>query len=147
LVEQAKVFYVGGYHLTVCVPAILALGEEAAKENKIFAFNLSAPFIPEFFKDQLDSTAPFWDYVIGNEAEALAYAKSHNLGTEDITEIAKALANLPKKNEKRPRYAIITQGTDPTLVAAQKQGGGVEVTTYPVHAIAKEQINDTNGAG
>ncbi|KAE9976348.1 hypothetical protein BLS_001363 [Venturia inaequalis] len=147
VVEQAKVYYVGGYHLTVCVPAILALGEEAAKENKIFAFSLSAPFIPQFFKDQLDSTAPYWDYVIGNETEALAYAESHNLGTTDITEIAKALAQLPKKNEKRQRYAVITQGTDPTIVAFQKQGGGVEVKTYPVHQIAKEEINDTNGAG
>jgi adenosine kinase len=35
LVEQAKVYYVGGYHLTVCVPAILALGEEAAAKDKV----------------------------------------------------------------------------------------------------------------
>lgn len=35
LVEKAKVYYVGGYHLTVCVPAILALAEEAAANNKV----------------------------------------------------------------------------------------------------------------
>jgi len=35
LVEQAKVYYVGGYHLTVSVPAILALAEEAAAKNKV----------------------------------------------------------------------------------------------------------------
>lgn len=35
LVEKAKVYYVGGYHLTVCVPAALALAEEAAKNNKV----------------------------------------------------------------------------------------------------------------
>ena len=29
LVENAKFYYVGGYHLTVCVPAIMALAEEA----------------------------------------------------------------------------------------------------------------------
>ena len=34
LVENAKVYYVGGYHLTVCVPAVLALAEEAASKNK-----------------------------------------------------------------------------------------------------------------
>lgn len=34
-VENAKIFYVGGYHLTVCVPAILALGEHAAETNKV----------------------------------------------------------------------------------------------------------------
>lgn len=35
LVEQAQVFYVGGYHLTVCVPAVMALAEEAAAKNKV----------------------------------------------------------------------------------------------------------------
>jgi sugar/nucleoside kinase (ribokinase family) len=35
LVEGAKFFYVGGYHLTVCVPAILALAEEAASNDKV----------------------------------------------------------------------------------------------------------------
>lgn len=35
LVEKAQVYYVGGYHLTVCVPAIQALGEEAAAKNKV----------------------------------------------------------------------------------------------------------------
>lgn len=79
LVENAKVYYVGGYHLTVCVEAIMALAEQAAKNNKVFALSLSAPFIPQFFKDQLDQTAPYWDYVIGNETEAEAYAESHGL--------------------------------------------------------------------
>ena len=34
-VENAKVYYVGGFHLTVCVPAIKALAEEAAAKNKV----------------------------------------------------------------------------------------------------------------
>ena len=33
LVEKARVYYVGGFHLTVCVEAILALAEEAAKKD------------------------------------------------------------------------------------------------------------------
>lgn len=35
LVEKAQVYYVGGYHLTVSVPAILAVAEEAAAKNKV----------------------------------------------------------------------------------------------------------------
>jgi adenosine kinase len=35
LVEAAKFYYVGGYHLTVSVPAILALAEEAASKDKV----------------------------------------------------------------------------------------------------------------
>ena len=78
-VEGAQYYYVGGFHLTVCVPAILALGEHAVEHNKVFIMNLSAPFLAQFFKDQMDSVAPYWDYLIGNESEALAYAESHDV--------------------------------------------------------------------
>ncbi|KAF2197787.1 Ribokinase-like protein [Delitschia confertaspora ATCC 74209] len=147
LAENAKVFYVGGFHLTVCVPAILALAEEAAAKNKLFIMNLSAPFIPQFFKDQLDQVAPYWDILIGNETEALAYAESHNLGTTDIKEIATAIAKLPKKNTQTPRKVIITQGLEDTIAVVAKPDGSVEIKEVPVHAIEKEKINDTNGAG
>jgi adenosine kinase len=148
LVEQAQYYYVGGYHLTVCVPAIMALAEEAVEKNKVFILNISAPFIPQFFKDPLDQTAEYWDYVIGNETEWLAYAKSCGLETEDLHAIAKHVVQLPKKNTKRPRIVIITQGTDPTLIATtDKVGGEVSIQEVPVHAIGKEEICDTNGAG
>lgn len=144
LVENAEAYYVGGYHFTVSPPAIMELCKQAAEHNKPFILSLSAPFIPQFFKEPLDASAPYWDYVIGNETEAEAYADSHDLGTKDVKEIAKALANLPKVNEKRKRVAIITQGTEPTIVAVQ---GEDKVSEYPVQEIAKEEINDTNGAG
>ncbi|GAM91637.1 hypothetical protein ANO11243_096890 [Dothideomycetidae sp. 11243] len=143
-VEGASVYYVGGYHLTVCVPAVLALAEEAAAKNKTFVFSLSAPFIPQFFKDQLDSTSEYWDYLIGNETEAISYAESHSLDTKSIPEIAQHLANLPKKNTQRKRTVIITQGTDPTVVAIQ---GEAKPREFAVKQIAKDEIVDTNGAG
>lgn len=144
MVEQASIYFVGGYHLTVCLPAILTLAEEAAANDKIFILSLAAPFIPHFFKDQLDQTAPYWDYVIGNETEARSYADSHELGTQNINKIARVLAELPKENGKRKRIVVITQGTDPTVVAVQ---GEKEEREYPVHEIEKEKINDTTGAG
>jgi adenosine kinase len=143
LVEGATHYFVGGYHLTVCPPAIMELCKQAAENDKPFIFSLSAPFIPQFFKAPLDATAPFWDYVIGNETEALSYAESHGLETKDIKEIAKHLAALPKENKKRERVAIITQGTDPTIVAVN----GQEIKEIEVHAIDKTLINDTTGAG
>ncbi|KAI1505561.1 Ribokinase-like protein [Biscogniauxia marginata] len=146
LVKGAEFYYVGGYHFTVCPPAIQALGEEAAANDKTFVVNLSAPFIAEFFKEPLDASSPYWDYVICNETEAAAYARSHGLacGENDVKGIARALAELPKANTKKPRVAVITQGTEPTVVAVQGQAGTKE---YPVHKIAADQINDTNGAG
>lgn len=130
--------------ISVCPPAIMELAKQAATRNKPFILSLSAPFICQFFKEPLDSSAPYWDYVIGNETEAAAYAEAHNLGTQDVKEIAKALANLPKENNQRKRVAIITQGTEPTVVAVQGEDAAKE---YPVHEIAKEEINDTTGAG
>jgi adenosine kinase len=143
LVEDASIYYVGGYHLTVSVPAILALAEEAAEKDKTFVLNLSAPFIPSFFNSQLQEVLPYTDYVICNETEALAFAETTGIGSKDIPTIAKALASLPKKNEKKKRIAIITQGTQPTVVATAD--GKVE--EFAVHPVAAEKINDTNGAG
>ncbi|KFY10792.1 hypothetical protein V492_04850 [Pseudogymnoascus sp. VKM F-4246] len=143
LVEKAKTIYVGGYHFTVCPEAIQAVAEESAKDNKTFVVSLSAPFICQFFKEPLDKSAPYWDVVIGNEGEALAYAESHDIKTTDIAEIAQHLADLPKENTKRERIAIITQGTLPTIVATQGKG----TKSYPVHAIDPKAICDTNGAG
>ncbi|KAK9376782.1 Ribokinase-like protein [Lipomyces chichibuensis] len=146
-VEDAQYYYVGGYHLTVCVPAILALGQHAAETNKVFSMNLSAPFLAQFFKDQMNSVAPYWDILIGNESEAAAYAESHNLGTTDVTEIAKAIATLPKANTKRPRHVVITQGADSTIVVSADATGVASTKIYPIRPIAASEIIDTNGAG
>jgi len=144
LTQQAKIFYVGGYHLTVSVPAIMALAEEAAKSDKIFALGMGAPFIAQFFKDQLAQTTPYWDYFFGNETEARTWAESQGHETTDVKEIARLMADLPKKNEKRKRVVVVTQGTEETVVAIQGEKG---VQEFPVHAIDSKEINDTNGAG
>ncbi|KAI2092147.1 adenosine kinase [Ophidiomyces ophidiicola] len=147
LVEKAKYYFVGGFHLTVCLPAILALAEEAAEKNKTFMLSLSAPFIPAFFKDQLDQVLPYTDYIIGNESEALAYSEAHQWGITDLTEIGKKMANLPKKNSQRPRTVIITHGTQPTISIVSDGKGGLDIKTTPIRSISQEEIYDTNGAG
>ena len=108
-----------------------------------FAMNLSAPFIPQFFKSQVDEMLPYVDILIGNETEADAYAASHDFGTKDLQEIAKRLANSDKVNSSVPRTVVLTQGPSSTVVA--RQGGDVKV--YPVQALPDDQIVDTNGAG
>lgn len=146
-VEAANVFYVGGFHLTVCVPAIKALAEEAAAKNKTFILNLSAPFISQFFKDPLDEILPYVDILIGNETEAAAFAESHGIESKDVKKIAETIAKGPKKNTKRSRTVVFTQGTDPTIAVSAKESGDVDVNEVPVHDIGAEKINDTNGAG
>ena len=49
--------------------------------------------------------------------EAEAFAKEQGFGTDDLMEIALKITQLPKKNSKRPRIAIITHGQNPVLLA------------------------------
>ncbi len=141
-VESAENFYVGGYFLTVSPPSALKIAKHALDANKVFALNLSAPFIPQFFKDPLGDLIPYADLIFGNEAEALAWAVSHNLDITDVAEIALKLAEHEKLNHSRSRLVVFTQGSKSTICAINGK-----VTEFPVIAIDKSKIVDTNGAG
>ena len=149
--QQASVFFVGGFHLTVCPDAAVALGKEAAARDKPFAMGFSAPFIPAVFKEALGKVIPYADYVLSNETEFGAWAEANGLEgiKQDLPAVAKAVAKLPKENGKRPRVIIVTQGTGPTIVAtgAGDGKGDVKVEQIPVRPIDSGEITDTNGAG
>ncbi|CAH6719954.1 adenosine kinase [[Candida] jaroonii] len=145
IVENAKVFYIGGFHLTVSPEAIVKLGKHAAENNKPFAINLSAPFIPQFFKAALDQVLPYADYIIANESEAEAFAGAYELQDKDIVSIAKYIAKLPKVSSK-PRTVIFTQGTEET-VTVSAEGDDFVINKFPVHLLEEGKIADSNGAG
>ena len=108
--------------------------------------NLSAPFIPQFFKTQLEEVLPYCDVIFGNETEAETWAEaSGQPDKKDLPAVARALALLPKTNPSRPRTVIITQGPDSTIVVTAADGA--EPRIHPVHALKDEEIVDTNGAG
>jgi adenosine kinase len=46
MVEAARVYFVGGYHLTVCPEAVMALAEEAAAKNKVIGKDIFHPIGP-----------------------------------------------------------------------------------------------------
>jgi adenosine kinase len=142
LVEKAKFFYIAGFFLTVSPESIVSVGKHAAENNKTFMMNLSAPFLCEFFKDPMMEAMPYIDVLFGNETELGVFAKTHKFETEDLKEIAKKIAALPKHNDKKQRLVVITHGKDPAIVV---ENG--EVKEYPVIPIKEEDIIDTNGAG
>lgn len=121
--------------------------------------SLSAAFISITFKDALDQTEPYWDYIVSNETEARAWARSHGVnvcsclldGTrfspkqdDDIPTLAQHMANLPKFNKQRRRVAIITQGRSGTVFAVSGIDG---YKSIPVKEISTDDIVDTTGAG
>lgn len=122
----------------------MALAEEAAREDKVFVMSLSAPFIPLFFKEPLERTSGYWDYVVGNETEVRSWAEAQGHETRDVKVIAGLMAELPKVNQGRKRTVVVTQGTESTVVAVQ---GEKEVKEFGIKEVKKEDICDTNGAG
>lgn len=121
----------------------MVVAKHAKETGKPFAMNLSAPFIPQFFKAQVDQILPYAELVIGNESEAEAWAKASGLDTTDLNLIAQKIADSPSEVSK-PRTVLITHGAESTIRAVQ---GESSAYTHPTPKIPHEQIVDTNGAG
>lgn len=141
IIADASIFYITGFFLTVSCDSIEAIGQHCVAEKKTMCMNLSAPFLIQFFGDQMAAALPFVDIMFGNESEAAAFGEKHGWGT-DVATIAKNLAALPKASGFRARTVVITQGSTATVVV---QNG--EVTEFPVEPLAAEALVDTNGAG
>lgn len=139
--ETVDYYYIAGFFLTVSVPSLVIVAEHALANNKTFCLNLSAPFIIDFFGDQVATALEYADFVFCNEAEAEAYGKKAGWGS-DLQEVALKLSATPKKNTARDRVVIFTQGSKSTIVATKGT-----VTEYAVEPLPAEQLVDTNGAG
>merc|ERR1712008_15347 len=139
--ESADVYYIAGFFLTVSVESLTLVADHAVEKNKIFCLNLSAPFIIDFFGDQVATALPYADFLFCNESEAEAYGKKQGWG-DDLKEVALKLAASEKKNKSRERVVIFTQGSKSTIVAT-----GGEAKEYAVNPLPADQLVDTNGAG
>lgn len=140
IVSASKFVYIAGFFLTVSPDALKIVAEKAVEDKKTFCLNLAAPFIVQFFKDQLTVALEYSDFVFGNESEAATFGETFGFG-EDLKEIAKKMCEMPKKGEGK-RTVVFTQGSKSTIVACD----GV-VTEYDVELLPKEKLVDTNGAG
>ena len=140
-IESADIYYIASFFLTVSVDSILKIGEHSASAGKTFCMNLSAPFLIQFFKEQMAAALPYTDFVFANESEAMTYGKEQGWG-EDVGEVALKLAAMPKASGTRSRTVVFTQGSEATLVATNG-----ELLTFPVEPLPREQLVDTNGAG
>ncbi|KAF9053344.1 Ribokinase-like protein [Panaeolus papilionaceus] len=144
LIEGANYFYLEGYFLTHGLESALYLSKTVTEAGKTFVLNFSAPYIARAFSSQLEEMLPYTDIVIGNEAEAEAWAITK--GYKDVTDlaaIARQISQLPKKNETRPRIVVFTHGAEHTILVV----GDEEPKIFPVDVLADEYIVDTNAAG
>eukprot|EP00903_Cladosiphon_okamuranus_P010813 g10215.t1 len=141
MVDSARFYYIASFFLTVSVDSILQIAKPAAESGKVLAMNLSAPFLIQFFGDQMAAVLPYCDFVFGNESEAAAFGEKQGWGT-DVATVALKLAAMPKASGTRARVVVFTQGSESTIVA----NNGM-TTEYKVDMLSKDQLVDTNGAG
>eukprot|EP00823_Brevimastigomonas_motovehiculus_P006534 TRINITY_DN5422_c0_g1_i1.p1 TRINITY_DN5422_c0_g1~~TRINITY_DN5422_c0_g1_i1.p1 ORF type:complete len:350 (-),score=97.07 TRINITY_DN5422_c0_g1_i1:183-1232(-) len=143
VLAKAKLFYVEGYFFTSSHESVMYLAKYAHKNNKIFALNLSATFLPLYNMKKILEAMPYVDFLFGNDQEAKAFAETEKLtDLSSMTVIASKIASYPKENSKRPRVVVITQGSKDCIVAT-----GSEVQAVAIAPMDKKEIVDTNGAG
>lgn len=144
VLSGSKVVYSAGFFITVSPDSMEVAAKEMCKVGGTYCMNLSAPFIVQVppFRAVLEKLMPYCDILFGNETEALAYAQAVGWESTDVEFIATRLSLVPSATGKPSRKVVITQGSDPTVVAIR----GV-VTKYPVLKLEPSQLVDTNGAG
>merc|ERR1711865_1034890 len=115
----------------------------AAKSGAKYCLNLSAPFLMMVppFKSFILESLPMVDYLFCNETEAATFAETEGWETTDVKFIATRLSLIPSAKGGK-RTVVITQGADPTVVAINGM-----IKEYPILALPKEKLIDTNGAG
>ena len=118
VLDNVAIAYSSGFFLTVSPQTAEYIAQRQAAAKKIYACNLSAPFVVQFFGEPLSKVLAYSDFVFGNDDEAVAWATANGVEDKTPAGAAKALSLLEKKgNPDRHRVAVITQGSKPTLVA------------------------------
>jgi adenosine kinase len=145
--KNAKIIYTTSFFITSNKEALLNVAQFATDNDVPFGYNLSAVFLLQFELDTVLKAIEHADYLFANEDEAAEFGKSQSI-EGGLHEVAKSLAKWKKTKQNRPRVVILTQGSQPVIVASNTPGSDdVEVREFPVEPLAKEQIIDTNGAG
>lgn len=144
--DSASIFYLEGFFMNVtsAPTSSVAVGKHCETHNKVLAFNLSAPYLCQFFKDKIDAVMPYVDILFGSTIDFAAFAEAQGWGgAVEPRDIVHRAARLPKRNTRRPRLVIMTNGSESTLVGSSDS----EVTEYAPLRVKPEDIVDTNGAG
>merc|ERR1719456_368836 len=143
LVQDAKIIYSAGFFITVSPASMKLAAAETVRQGTLYCLNLAAPFIMQVppFKAVCNELLPYVDFLFGNETEFQTWADVEGWETKDLQFVATRLSLVPSV-KSRKRTVVITQGTEPTIVCIN----GI-CTKYPIVALAKEKVVDTNGAG
>lgn len=139
--KNASVIYSTSFFITSNVNALLEVAQYATDNKVPFGFNLSAVFLLQFELKNVMAAMEHADYVFANEDEAKEFGKIQGMEQEnfDYCGVAKIIAKMKKTKQDVPRYAIVTHGAEPVIVAKYMPGAEeVEVKEYPIDALTKD---------
>ena len=146
--RNASFIYSTSFFITSNVKALHEVAQFASDNDIPFGYNLSAVFLLQFELDNVLKAVEHADYLFANEDEAAAWGKARGMEGAPLQDIAKDMARYKKVNTKRPRHAFVTYGSKPIIMATNVAGSEeVELKEFPILALEKDQIVDTNGAG
>jgi adenosine kinase len=149
-IKNVSLVYTELYILQSRASIVFQLAELCLDNDKIFGFNLPAEFFLDKFSDSILDIISYGDVVFSNKEEA-RFLLTEVLKQELVNEsdIAVALAKLPKKNKNKKRVFVVTCGPEPAYVAVYDHlTEKIEYKgTFEPLFIEKSKIVDTNGAG
>jgi len=141
--QRVQYVYTPSFFLTVSPQTLLAVGQHCAEHDKLYAINIAAPFLVQFFWDgKMSELLKYADFVIGNETEGAAITERLGGDPKDLRAGLKLVADYPKVNSKRPRTVIFTQNEKPVLMYCNRT-----YYEFPNEEVPKDKIVDMNGAG
>ncbi|KAF8321238.1 Ribokinase-like protein [Clavulina sp. PMI_390] len=150
LLASPQHIYISGYFLSHGMQSALQLVSTALERQQYITVNLAAPQICTKYRDNLNHIMTCADFVIGNVEEVQAWAAANGLTSKSISAIALHLFRMGKLGVQRPRYVIITNGSEPTTVVSESlspPSSPVCITEHPVDPIPARDVVDTTGAG
>ena len=144
---SAQVYYSEGFFTTVSPAALVDLGRRALAEGTHFMFNVSAPFLPNFYWADMSRVLEYVDHLFCNETEAATVARKMQWpDPDDIERVAERICALPRApGATTGRTAVITHGPRETVVCGPATGG--KPRRFMPIKCTPDEIKDTNGAG
>mmetsp|Transcript_4499 Transcript_4499/g.8667 ORF Transcript_4499/g.8667 Transcript_4499/m.8667 type:complete len:341 (+) Transcript_4499:199-1221(+) len=140
-IENSYMLYFEGFFLRSSVKAMEEIIHNAVAKDVPIGINLSSIPIVSDYIDFFIKHLPHFDYIFGNEGEALIFAQRLGIQHNTLEEVGRLLARH-KKNAHKPRNVIITRGANPVIVAMPNR-----VFTVDIPLLDDSKIVDKNGAG
>lgn len=125
--DGTKVVYMEGFFMNLTEKhTSVTVAKNCTERGKVFAFNLSAPYLCFIFPESLQQILPHVDILFGSRIDAVAYGKQQGWeeasdeGDEDLEKIVQLLVTRiprdPKKPDDHRRTVVITDGSNATVV-------------------------------